>query len=172
MTVDPPSFEDFVRARSAHLMRLALLLTGGDQATAEDLLQTALERTWRRRWFLRADTSPEPYVRAAIVNASVDWRRSRGRRTETDIQTVQPEPSIEDRTGGIDDTDFVVRALMHLPPRQRAALVLRYWEQLSEAEIAEAMNCAVGTVKSQISRGLDRLRTLTDVAKTQGNEDE
>lgn len=168
----PPSFEEFVRARSAHLMRLALLLTAGDRPSAEDLLQSALERTWRRRWFLRSEASPEPYVRRALVNAAIDWRRSKGRRRETELEAIQREPAVADGTGNIDNTDFVVRCLAQLPPRQRAVLVLRYWEQLSESEIASTMNCKVGTVKSQLSRGLERLRDLTGLKDQPGDQDE
>jgi len=87
------SFEDFVRGRSAHLFRLALLLTGQNEAEGEDLLQIALERAYRRRASLHRDRDPEPYVRRALVNASIDRWRVLRRRAEQGLETeVQERP--------------------------------------------------------------------------------
>src|SRR5712691_5003209 len=157
------SFEEFVRGRSAYLFQLALLLAGQNQEDAEDLLQVALERAWRRRAVRYRQGSPEPYVRRILVNASIDrWRRLR-RRGEEPLQDSGPGPLAPDPAGMVLRRDLLMRSLAVLPPRQRAVLVLRYWEDHSEAEVAAMMGCSLGTVKSQASRGLARLRQLTGV---------
>jgi RNA polymerase sigma-70 factor (sigma-E family) len=156
-------FEEFVRGRSAHLFKLALLLTGQNQAEAEDLLQIALERAYRRRASLSRDRDPEPYVRRALVNASIDRWRALRRRAEQYLDAADCGPAVDDRTSELANRDLLLRSLAVLPPRQRAVLVLRYWEDMSEAEIAGTLGCGVGTVKSQASRGLKRLRELAGV---------
>jgi RNA polymerase sigma-70 factor (sigma-E family) len=153
------AFEEFVRGRSAHLFRLALILTGWDKAAAEDVLQTALERAYRRRRQLFWHGMAEPYVRRVVVNAAVDWRRMRRRRAELPL-AGSTDLGVQDRTGQIADRDVLVRALAALAPKQRAVLVLRYWEDVPDAEIAAALNCGEGTVRSQASRALARLRVL------------
>ena len=152
------AFEQFARDRSAHLFRLALMLSGWNEAVAHDLLQTALERAYGRRWLLfRDEAAAEPYVRRVLVNAAIDWRRALRRRQEHPLDAASGL-SLRDATELVDDRDLLLRALSALPPRQRAVLVLRYWEGLSDAEIAATMNCAIGTVRSQASRALARLR--------------
>jgi RNA polymerase sigma-70 factor (sigma-E family) len=153
------AFEEFVRGRSTHLFRLALVLTGWDKAAAEDVLQTALERAYRRRRQLFWQRSAEPYVRRVVVNAAVDWRRARRRLAELPL-AVSADPVVQDRTGQVADRDVLVRALAALAPKQRAVLVLRYWEDVPDSEIAAALNCSEGTVRSQASRALARLREL------------
>lgn len=156
-------FEEFVRGRSAHLFQLALLLTGQNQADAQDLLQVALERAWRHRQAIARNDSPEPYVRQVLVNASVDrWRWLR-RRDERSLAAAGPGPVVGDPAIEVARRDLLVRSLAALPPRQRAVLVLRYWEDMSEAQVAGVLGCSVGTVKSQASRGLARLRQLARV---------
>ncbi len=164
------SFEEFVRGRSAYLFKLALLLTGQNQAEAEDLLQIALERAYRRRALLSRDRSPEPYVRRVLVNASIDRRRLLRRRGEQPLQAADPGPAVDDRAGEVANRDLLLRVLAVLPPRQRAVLVLRYWADLSEAEIAATLGCSVGTVKSQASRGLARLRELAGISPGRPSE--
>jgi RNA polymerase sigma-70 factor (sigma-E family) len=165
------SFEEFVRGRSAHLFQLALLLAGQNQADAEDLLQVALERAWRRRAMPYRQGSPEPYVRRILVNASIDrWRRLR-RRGEEPLQDSGPSPLAADPAGVVARRDLLMRSLAVLPPRQRAVLVLRYWEDHSEAEVAAMMGCSLGTVKSQASRGLARLRELAEVPASESAGD-
>ncbi len=152
------AFEEFARDRSAHLFRLALMLSGWDEAVARDLLQVALERAYvRRRMLFRDGASAEPYVRRVLVNAAIDWRRALRRRREEPLDAATAV-TVEDGTALVDDRDLLLRALSGLPARQRAVLVLRYWEQLSDAEIAAALSCGVGTVRSQASRALARLR--------------
>jgi RNA polymerase sigma-70 factor (sigma-E family) len=158
------SFEEFVRGRSGYLFRLALLLTGQDRAEAEDLLQIALERAYRRRAVLARDRSPEPYVRKVLINASIDRRRALKRRGEHRLDADDHDPAVDDRTGEIANRDLLARSLAQIPPRQRAVLVLRYWCDLSEAEIAATLGCSPGTVKSQAARGLARLRALAEVS--------
>ncbi len=158
------SFGEFVRVRSAYLFKLALLLTGQNQAEAEDLLQIALERAYRRRALLSRDRSPEPYVRKVLVNASIDRWRTLRRRAEQRLEAGDFDPAVEDQTAELANRDLLLRSLALLPPRQRAVVVLRYWGDLSEAEIAGTLGCSVGTVKSQASRGLARLRELAGIS--------
>ncbi|PWR15638.1 SigE family RNA polymerase sigma factor [Micromonospora sicca] len=158
--ITPEGFDDFVVTRSPRLLRTAFLLTR-DWALAEDLLQTALARAWEA--WRRIDGDPEPYVRRIIVNAyASSWRR----RWWGELPTADlPEAAAEaDPHAGLDDRDRLWRALGRLPGRQRAVLVLRYFEDLSEVEISEVLGCSVGTVKSQASRAMAKLRldeTLT-----------
>lgn len=154
------AFEQFVRGRSMHLFRLALVLTGWDQAAAEDVLQIALERAYRRRRQLFRHGSAEPYVRKVVVNAAIDWRRIRRRRAEHSLELASGLAAT-DRLGQIADRDSLVRALAALAPKQRAVLVLRYWEDVPDGEIAAALDCSTATVRSQASRGLARLRELS-----------
>ena len=155
------SFEDFVRARSDSLLRTALLLTGQRRAEAEDLLQVALERAYRH-WPRICRDGPERYVRRILASASADrWRRL-ARRPEQAMSAVRGGPVVADRSGQIADRDYLLRALAGLPPRQRAVLVLRYFDDLSEAETAAMLGCSLGTVKSQAARGLARLRITAD----------
>lgn len=150
---DQRGFEEFVLARRAALLRTAYLLTGS-HADAEDLVQAALVKTvphWRRI----ADR-PEPYVRQVLARESVSrWRRRRWRETTTD---APPE-----RAAAVPDPDerlALQQALAALAPRQRAVVVLRYYEDLTEAQTAEALGIAVGTVKSQARDALARLRQV------------
>lgn len=154
---DRGSFEDFVRGRSTALLRTAYLLTG-DRGHAEDLLQGVLERMARRWPTIRE--SREAYARRALVNAATNrWRQ---RRPATVEFSEGHHPSVPDVSVGVAVRDQLIRGLLSLPPRQRAVLVLRYFEDLNEAETAQVLDCSVGTVKSQASRGLERLRTLVD----------
>lgn len=154
------AFEEFVRGRSTHLFRLALVLTGWDRPAAEDVLQIALERAYRRRRLLFRQGSAEPYVRRVVVNAAIDWRRMLRRRAEQPLD-LAAGLAVEDRTGQVGDRDVLVRALAALAPKQRAVLVLRYWEDVPDDEIAATLNCSPGTVRSQASRALARLRELS-----------
>jgi len=171
-------FEEFVRARSAALFRTALLLTGQHRAEAEDLLQGALERAYRHWGRICRSGDPERYVRRILANASTDrWRRLR-RRPEHSLPAEPGGELAGDHASDIADRDFLLRALAGLPPRQRAVLVLRYFCDLPEAEIADALGCSVGTVKSQASRGMARLREISEppsaaaTGKTRSNSDD
>jgi RNA polymerase sigma factor (sigma-70 family) len=109
------------------------------------------------RW-ARIDGSPEAYARRALVHASVNRWRGRRRRPELPLLDSDPPLSGGDDAATVDLRDALVRALLTLPPRQRAVLVLRYLDDLPETEVAVALGCSVGTVKSQASRALTRLR--------------
>ncbi|SDN83236.1 RNA polymerase sigma-70 factor, sigma-E family [Klenkia soli] len=147
-------FDAFVRRRYGGLLRTAHLLTG-DRALAEDLLQTALLETYRR-WDRLADREdPVGYVRRVLVTTQTGWARRFSSREQ--VLAFPPDSWRED-AGPADRLDLWV-ALRQLPPRMRAVLVLRFYEDLSEAATAEVLRCSVGTVKSQTSRGLARLRT-------------
>ena len=150
------SLERFVADRGDGLLRTAALLAGS-RADGEDLLQSALERLLRN--WRRIDGDPENYVRRTLYNLATDgWRRQRVWQRKAVL--LEPVPPV-DPAAAVDLRDAVVRVLVQLPPRQRAVLVLRYFEQLSEAETAETLGCSVGTVKSATSRGLARLREIT-----------
>ena len=142
------------------LMRTAVLLTGSREA-GQDLLQAGLERLLRHWGSLTGD--PEAYLRRTLANLAADGFRRRGRlqRKLRLIRAATPGAST-DMTAEVDLRDALVRLLVQLPPRQRAVLVLRYWEQLTEAETAAVLGCPEGTVKSAASRGLHRLRELAD----------
>jgi RNA polymerase sigma-70 factor (sigma-E family) len=149
-------FREFVAARSPSLMRLAFLLTGGDQHAAEDLLQTALAKTvthWRKVH------EPEGYVRRVMYNQQVSWWRRGRRRRETNVAAVPDQAGVDD-TAASDLKITMRRALSRLTQRQRTVLVLRYFEDLSEAEVARLLGCTVGTVRSTTHRSLTRLRAL------------
>lgn len=150
-------FTDFVAHRSPALLRTAYLLCGGDRGAAEDLLQDVLERVYLRRRRVRGDF--EPYVRSAMANSAANrWRRLSRRVSETPLEDRdRTQSGAED---AIADRDEIARALSTLPPRMRAVLVLRHFDDLSEAETARTLGCSVGTVKSQNARGLERLRVL------------
>ena len=153
------SLERFVAERGDRLLRTAALLAG-NRADGEDLLQSALERLLRN--WRRIDGDPESYVRRTLYNLATDgWRRQRVWRQKAAL--FEPAPPV-DPAAAVDLRDAVVRVLAQLPPRQRAVLVLRYFEQLSEAETAETLGCSVGTVKSATARGLGWLREITAAA--------
>lgn len=148
-------FHDFVVARSGTLAGLARLLTA-DADAAEDLLQVVLLRAWRSWRRVRQAESPEAYIRKIMVNAAVSgWRRRW--RAESPADPLPELPS-EDQYRAVADRDYLVRAVRALPPRQQAAVVLRYFSDLDDAEIADALGCSVSTVRSQISRALASLR--------------
>ena len=155
------TFDDFVAARSRALLRTAYLLTH-DHALAEDLLQTALTKAWFA--WRRIDGDPEPYVRRILVNTYVSWwrRKWNGERpTEELPERATAEP-------GSEPTDLW-RAMERLPRRQRAVVVLRYVEDLTEAQTADVLGCSVGTVKSQCSKALAKLRIDPALTEAEGD---
>jgi RNA polymerase sigma-70 factor (sigma-E family) len=159
-------FQEFVRARWSRLVRTAYLLTG-DAHHAEDLTQTALAkayRSWRR---VAGSDNPEAYVRRMLVTCNSD--RFRKRRVREALTDAPPETAGPDEAVSWADERSALRtALAQLPPRQRAVVVMRYWEDLSEGEVAEVLGCSVGTVKSQASKGLAKLRTYPGLAQVVG----
>ncbi|HZX06769.1 SigE family RNA polymerase sigma factor [Kribbella sp.] len=148
-------FADFVDGRFTALQRFGYLLTG-EWHLAEDLVQTSLTKVWFHRNSLRSANALESYTRTVMVNTSTQWWRRKWK-GETPTEHL-PEPETQSEYGVVDDRDLLLRALATLPRRTRATLVLRYFEDLPEAEIAEIMGCSLGTVKSNVSRGLAKLR--------------
>ena len=158
-TSDEDAFRDFVVGRSPALLRTAYLLTG-DWGHAEDLLQTSLAKLYRAWPRLREREHLESYVRRIIVNTHTSWWR-RSWKAEQPTGAL-PEGAAPDEHGASDERDRLRRALLTLPPKQRAIVVLRHYEDLPEAEVARLAGCSVGTVKSQCARGLARLRAALD----------
>ena len=155
-------FTAFVAARSRALLGTAYLLTG-DRGRAEDLLQTALLKTYLAWPRMREPQAAEAYVRRTMVTTSISWsrRRWRGELPAADL----PERLTPDGTSQIDRRAEVWPHLHALPPRQRAVVVLRFYEDLPEARIAELLGCSVGTVKSQTHRALATLRARMGLAE-------
>jgi RNA polymerase sigma-70 factor (sigma-E family) len=166
-------FERFVTDRTAPLLRTACLITG-NLTEAEDLVQEALLRVARHWRKVRCMEHPAAYARRILVNVALDGAAQRGRR--------KGELAVADSAGAHDPVDTLAQRDLHkvdtrqellgvlatLPARQRAVIVLRYWEDLPEAEVAEVLGCSTGTVKSTASRGLARLRaTVRDGASGQ-----
>jgi RNA polymerase sigma-70 factor (sigma-E family) len=149
-------FAQFVEARQRALQRTAWLLTG-DWALAEDLVQTALVRSWPRWERINRRDDPEIYVRRAMVNSWASWRRRRwwGERPTDAVPDVQ---AVGDVAAEVAVRVAVQRALRSLTPRQRAVLVLRVFDDLSEGQVAQVLDCAVGTVKATMARAVARLR--------------
>jgi RNA polymerase sigma-70 factor (sigma-E family) len=151
---DERNFRNFVAARGPALMRLGFLLTGGDQHAAEDLVQSALSKAVPR--WSRID-APESYVRQAMYRQQVSWWRRPANRRET-ARAELPERPGPDPTGAVDLRLALREALATLTPRQRAVLVLRYLEDMSERDVAEVLGVTVGTVRSTAHRSLALLR--------------
>jgi RNA polymerase sigma-70 factor (sigma-E family) len=157
-------FEEFVRARADALMRYAYVLTG-DPHDAADLLQESLTRV-RSAWH-RIATEPEGYTRTTMARLHIStWRR---RRREHLMPATPERAYSDDGFGRADGDDGLWEALGELPHRQRAVLVLRYYESLSDEEIAEVLGISRGTVRSQASRALDKLRAGWRPAMTEGS---
>ncbi|UXY27258.1 SigE family RNA polymerase sigma factor [Streptomyces sp. HUAS TT20] len=160
-------FQSFVVGRWLRLMRTAFLLTG-EQHAAEDLVQSTLEQVyvaWRK---VGSADDPEAYVRRVMINAHA--RRHRRRLKEflaprDDSGLAHEVADTGDRISQADDRSALLKALGQLPARQREAVVLRYWEDLTETQTAEAMGCSVGTVKSNTAKGIAKLRAIPGLAE-------
>ena len=147
-------FEQYIRARGPGLARVARLLCD-DPHTAEDLVQTVLAKalvSWRR---VRASGDIDAYLRRALVNTRNSWWRRLRAESSTDRP---PDSLVADSTGRSDEYHLLLQALRALPNGQRAAVVLRYYEDLSESQVADILGCSIGTVRSQTGRGLRTLR--------------
>ena len=161
-------FRTYVVGRSPALLRTAYLLTGS-RADAEDLLQTALAKAYLSWDRIRDREAVDGYVRRIMVNTQTSWWRRR--RVDEHPTDELPEPgSGRDVTADLDLHDALWSALARLPRRQRAMVVLRYYEDLSEAETAQVMGVSVGTVKSTTSRALTKLREDTSLLTGTSND--
>ena len=156
-------FRQFVNESSPTLYRVALALTGGHHA-AEDLIQDALARTFVRWSSVRGD--PTAYVRRAMYHAQVSVWRRRSVVRELPAESA-PEPADRrDDVGATDQRLALRQALLRLGPRQRAVLVARFFEHLSEQDTADLLGCSTGTVRSQTHRALARLREIAPELRT------
>lgn len=153
---EPDGFREFVEARSAALVRSAWLLTG-DEGLAQDLVQTALARTWSRWSGIVKQDAPEAYVRRVMLSTFLTWNRRRWR-GELPVAVVPERADLRDPLAGVDLRASLHVALRELPPRQRAVIVLRFFDDLTELQTADVLGCAVGTVKSQSAKALAKLR--------------
>lgn len=155
--------ESFLAERGDYLLRSAVLLTGSREA-GEDLLQAALERVLRR--WRAIEGNPEGYIRRTMYHLAADgWRQKRSWQKQLSLLRPGVSAAGGDPIAEVDLRDSLVRLLIQLPPRQRAVIVARYFEQLTEAESAEVLGCSVGTVKSTAARGLRRLRELSELSE-------
>ncbi|NUR29002.1 MAG: SigE family RNA polymerase sigma factor [Catenulispora sp.] len=165
-----PTFDDYVASRGAALLRLAFALTG-DRHLAEDLTQDALAGLYSRWSRVAGMEQVDAYVRRSLVNLHVSWRR---RRSSREVPLADPSEPVggdvaPDGTEAAAERDQAWRLLATLPRRQRAVLVLRFYEDLSDRDIAETLGCSQATVRSQASRALATLRgNIQDVAALGG----
>jgi RNA polymerase sigma-70 factor (sigma-E family) len=153
--IDDPAFRDYVRSRSRALLRTAYLLTG-NVADAEDLVQSALAKTYLAWDRIEDRGALDGYVRRAIVNTHISWWRRR--RVEEYPTDEIPDQAVVDHTVSSDMQETLRRAIDRLPQRMRAAVMLRYYDDMTEAEVAEVLGVSLGTVKSTVSRAVAKLR--------------
>lgn len=162
---EPQGFRDYVAARQRALLRTARMLTG-NQHTAEDLVQATLERVWPRWQRVARAGDPDAYVRKVLVNTYASWWRRKWR-AEQPAGELPESLSGTDEFAHVDLADALRRVLPTLTPKQRAVLVLRYYDDLTEAATAEVLGCSVGTVKSQTAKALARMRLMDDPRVTE-----
>jgi RNA polymerase sigma-70 factor (sigma-E family) len=152
------SFEDWVGARGAALLRFALMVCA-DAGRAEDLVQSVLTRVYPKWSYIRSLDAPEAYVKAAIVNEHLKWWRRRSNR-EIPATMIEDRPSPTDLSEEYANREAGWQLLRRLPPKQRAVLALRYYDDMADDQIAGVLGCSVSTVRSQASRALAALRTV------------
>jgi RNA polymerase sigma-70 factor (sigma-E family) len=152
-------FHRFVLSHRTGLVRTATLLTAGETHLAEDLVQSTLTKLYIAWPSFRKADNPEGYLRRTLVNALTDERRRWWRHHERSVADLPERPRSEPGDDG-DADDRLRDALRDLPPKMRAAVVFRYFYDLDVADTADALDCTVGTVKSQTARALDRLRAV------------
>jgi len=153
--VSDEEFREFMRGRWPAMVRLAYGLTG-DLGHAEDVAQGAFARAYASWERVMRTGDPDAYVRRIVINENNS--RFRKRRVAERLVDAVPEPPGQSQVDPLSDSEALLKALRRLGPRQRAVIVLRFWMDMSEAETAAALNCSVGTVKSQASRALAALR--------------
>lgn len=151
------TYEEFAQARLATLARYAVVLTG-DRHSAQDLVQETMVRAqlnWRK---VSKAEAPERYVKRMMVNLYVDWQRGSWWKRVLVRADAGYTQAVPDSSDGTADRDMIWQALGHLPRQQRAALVLRFYEDLPDSEIAEVLGCTVGTARGYVSKALTALR--------------
>jgi len=162
---DDAAFRDYVLARGTALLRTATMLTG-NRADAEDLVQAALASTYLAWDRINDHASLDAYVRRAMINTHISWWR---RRKLDEFPTDElPDQAVADHARDRDLAEVVRRALDRLPRRMRAAVMLRYFEDMTEPEIAALLGVSLGTVKSTVSRAVARLRADTELGEDSG----
>jgi RNA polymerase sigma-70 factor (sigma-E family) len=157
--VEAWSFEDFVAARGEALLRFAVVLCG-DRGRAEDLVQSVLIKAYPQWDRVAAMERPEAYLRTILVHAHLRWWRRRPSREIPAVVPLDDQPTRTDIAQHLADRDAAWELLGRLPARQRAVLVLRYYEDQSDGEIARTLGCRESTVRSQAARGLASLRAI------------
>ena len=150
-------FDEFVRTHTAALLRTAYLLTGGDGPAAEDAVQETLTRLYPRWARVQRAHNPVAYVRRSLINTYLNSVRS-GTAHELVVRAAEERSVDPDIAQAAEDRDQIRRLIRQLPERQRAALVLRYFDDMSDREVARALGCRPGTARSLISRGLATVR--------------
>ncbi len=162
---DDAEFREYVLTRGTALLRVAVMLTG-NRADAEDLVQVALAKTYLAWDKINDRAALDAYVRRAMVNTHISWWR---RRKFEEYPTDElPDQAIADHARESEMAEVVQRALDRLPGRMRAAVILRYFEDMTEPEIAQALGVSLGTVKSTVSRAVARLRVDAELGKDSG----
>ena len=151
------TYEEFARARLATLARYAVMLTG-DRHSAEDLVQETMVRAQLKWRTVSQADAPEQYVKRMMVNLYLDWQRGSWWKRVLVRADAGAGVGVPDTAEGAADRDLIWQAMAHLPRQQRAALVLRYYEDLADAEIAEVLGCTVGTARGYVSKALTALR--------------
>ncbi|QGN46772.1 SigE family RNA polymerase sigma factor [Micromonospora sp. WMMD558] len=154
------TFEEYVASRGSALVRLARLLTG-DPHRAEDLVQEVLARAWARWRRINRVDDPDVYIRRMLVNANISWWRRRASH-EVSVAAVTETARREDIGGDTAARDEIWRLIVALPDRQRAVLVLRYYEDLDDTRIADILDCSPVTVRTHAMRGIASLRARFD----------
>jgi RNA polymerase sigma-70 factor (sigma-E family) len=162
---DDAAFHDYVLARGTALLRIAVMLTG-NRADAEDLVQAALANTYLAWHKINDHAALDAYVRRAMVNTHISWWR---RRKLEEFPTDElPDQAVADHARDSDLAEVVRHALDRLPQRMRAAVMLRYFEDMTEPEIAALLGVSLGTVKSTVSRAVARLRIDAELGEDSG----
>jgi RNA polymerase sigma-70 factor (sigma-E family) len=164
------TFEEFVAVRLGALIRYATVVTW-DPYLAEDITQDVLVRAQARWSRIGRLDAPEQYVKRMVLNEFLSWRRRRAAHLVFMPTLEGVTPHEPDRTGAVDDRDLARRLIAGLPPKQRAAIALRYYEDLTDEQIAELLGCRTGTVRSYLSRGLATLRKALPASWEQEHEE-
>jgi RNA polymerase sigma-70 factor (sigma-E family) len=159
------AFRDYVLTRGSTLLRMATMLTG-NRADAEDLVQAALAKTYLAWGKINDHAALDAYVRRAMVNTHISWWRRR--RLEEFPTDELPDQAVADHARESDMAEVIRRALDRLPQRMRTAVVLRYFEDMTEPEIAAALGISLGTVKSTVSRAVAKLRIDAELGEDSG----